>query len=643
MIPARFAHVETNDTLPKLLRHNARKHGSDIAVREKELGLWRPYTWAAYHERAELWGLALRSLGAGAGNTVAIIGDSRPDWIAAAIGAHATRAMSLGLYQDALDAEVGYLLGFAEAKVVVAEDEEQVDKILRVTRNVPSVKAIVYCDPRGMRKYDDPRLVHRDRLLEEAAKTAAAEPQLWDSLVDRTSGEDVAVLCSTSGTTSNPKLVSLQSGKFIRHVAIYCDTLGLGPDDEYVSLLPMGWIGEQFQGIYQPMVCRHKVNFVEDPETVMADLREIAPTFMFLAPRVWEQIAANVRAQIMDASPFKRRMFERGLDMALRAVEKGQTSRLAQSLVLRALRDRLGFTRLRFASTGGAAMGPDTFKFFMAMGVPMLQLYGQTELAGIYCTQKLGEVDFDAVGKGLSPDYRIRIESPDANGVGEIVSQHPYMFAGYYKNEAATQADMREGWMHTGDAGYFKPSGQLVVIDRLKDLATTTGGDRFSPQFIENKLKFSPYISEAVILGDKRAFPAAIVCIRFAIVSKWAEQRRMSFTTYSDLAHRKEIYDLVAAEIARTNATLPPAQRIRKFVLLYKELDADDGELTRTRKVRRGVIAEKYAGIIEAIYGGAGEVKIDTEIAFQDGTRQRIRTTLPIATLEAPAPLAKSA
>ena len=279
------------------------------------------------------------------------------------------------------------------------------------------------------------------------------------------------MLCSTSGTTSNPKLASLASGRFIPHVATYCDLLGLGPDDEYVSLLPMGWIGEQFQALYQPLVCRHKINFVEEPDTVMADLREIAPTFMFLAPRVWEQIAANVRAQIMDASRFKRCMFTWGVKRGLKAVERGRTSWLAQTMVLRALRDRLGFTRLRFASTGGAPMGPDTFKFFMAMGLPMLQLYGQTELGGIYCIQRRGEVDFDTVGRGFNDDYKIRIDNPDAQGVGEIVSQHPYMFEGYYKNEAATRADLREGWMHTGDAGYFKPSGQLVVIDRMRDLA----------------------------------------------------------------------------------------------------------------------------------------------------------------------------
>ena len=638
-----LAHIAANDTLPKLVRYNAKNFGADTAQREKELGLWRSYTWSDVNERVKLWTLGFESLGVTQGDAVAIISDSRPDWIASAVAAHAVRAMSLGLYQDALDTEISFLLEFAGVKVVVAENEEQVDKILRVADAVPSIKSIVYCDPRGMRKYDDPRLIHRDVLFDKARAVAKATPEHYDRLVDATHANDIAVLCSTSGTTANPKLVSLAGGPFVQHVANYVRLIKLGPDDEYVSLLPMGWVGEQFMGLFQPIIARHKINFVEHPSTSMADLREIAPTFMFLAPRVWEQIAADVRAQMMDASGFKQRMFDFAMKRALKAIDKGGASTVARNFVMRALSDRLGFRRLRFASTGGAAMGPDTFKFFMALGVPMLQLYGQTELGGIYATQKHGDRDFDGVGAGLAPDYEIKIDAADKNGVGEIVSRHPYMFTGYFKNEAATRADLRDGWMHTGDAGYFKPSGQLVVIDRVKDLAETKTGERFSPQYIENKLKFSPYISEAVILGDKQEYPTALICIRFAIVSKWAEQQRMSFTTYSDLSGRPEIYRMIAGEVERINAGLPAAQRLRKFALLYKELDADDGELTRTRKVRRGVIAEKYGNIISAIYSDAKDVKIDTEIAFQDGSRQRIRTTMPIATLDVAAPRAKTA
>jgi long-chain acyl-CoA synthetase len=297
---------------------------------------------------------------------------------------------------------------------------------------------------------------------------------------------------------------------------------------------------------------------------------------------------------------------------------------------------------LRSAATGGAALGPDTFRFFQAIGLPLRQLYGQTELLGAYTIHKAGDVDFDTVGVGFE-GVEIRIDQPDANGVGEVVARHPNMFSGYYRNRDATDADMRGGWMYTGDAGFFDKAGHLTVIDRIKDLAVTARGDRYSPQYIENKLKFSPFIAEAVIVGAGQDYLAAMICIRLSVVSKWAEKKRIAFTTYSDLASRPEVYELLRTEVEAVNASLPPAQQVAKFILLYKELDADDGELTRTRKVRRSVIGEKYGSIIDAIYAGRRAIDIDTTIQFQDGTTQRIQTTLPVADLASPAPPGKPA
>jgi long-chain acyl-CoA synthetase len=312
-------------------------------------------------------------------------------------------------------------------------------------------------------------------------------------------------------------------------------------------------------------------------------------------------------------------------------------------LLFRALRDRLGFTRLRSAATGGAALGPETFKFFQAMGVPLRTLYGQTELLGAYTLHETGKVDPDTTGIPMADDIGIRIDNPDSQGVGEIVVRHPNMFLGYYKNPEASTADMKDGWLHSGDAGYFNADKQLVVIDRIKDLAETSRGERFSPQYIENKLKFSPYIAEAVVLGAGRDALAAMICIRYSIISKWAEKNRIAFTTYTDLASRNEVYALLQKEVETVNATLPPAQQIARFLLLYKELDADDGELTRTRKVRRGVINEKYGDIIEAIYRGERNIPVDTTIRFQDGTTQRVRTSLRVVDLGRPAPIAEAA
>jgi long-chain acyl-CoA synthetase len=346
---------------------------------------------------------------------------------------------------------------------------------------------------------------------------------------------------------------------------------------------------------------------------------------------------------VMDSSALKQSLYEIGMKAGLSALAHGRHSAIADTLLFRALRDRLGFTRLRSAATGGAALGPDTFKFFRAMGVPLRTLYGQTELLGAYTLHHTGDVDPDTVGVAMADDIEIRVENPDVHGVGEIVVRHPNMFLGYYKSPQASAAEMRDGWMQSGDAGYFNTDQQLVVIDRIKDLAETTRGERFSPQYIENKLKFSPYIAETVVLGADRDVLAAMICIRFSIISKWAEKKRISFTTYTDLASRPEVYALLRKEVETVNATLPPAQRIAKFLLLYKELDADDGELTRTRKVRRSVINEKYAGIIDDIYGGARDIPVDTVIRFQDGTTQRIRTTLKVVDLGRDVPTAEAA
>jgi len=632
------ARAASADTFPKLLRLNAGEHAAEIAFREKDLGVWREYSWSDYQARVRDFALGLVELGLGKGDVVALIGDNRPDWVAGEIAAHAIGAMSLGMYRDALEEEVAYLLTAGGARIVFAEDEEQVEKLLGVGARTPDLRHIVYSDPRGIRKYSDPRLILADDLARMGRERAAREPDLYDRLVDATEGGAVAVLCTTSGTTAHPKIAMLPAERLLRHCAAYLTFDPKGPDDEYVSVLPLPWIMEQVYALGKALLCRMKVNFVEEPDTMMHDFREIAPTFVLFAPRIWEAIAADVRARVMDASPAKQRLYELGMKVGLAALRRGRRSKLAEVLLFHALRDRLGFTRLRSAATGGAALGPDTFRLFRALGVPLRQLYGQTELIGAYTLHRGDDVDFDSVGIGFDADIEMRIEAPDVNGVGEVVTRHPNMFLGYYKNPEATAADLREGWLHTGDAGYINARGHLVIIDRIRDLAATARGARFSPQYIENKLKFSPYVAEAVILGAGRDYLAAMICIRFSIVSRWAEKKRISFTTYTDLASRPEVYALIRKEIEGVNATLPPGQRIAKFLLLYKELDADDGELTRTRKVRRSVIGEKYGDIVTAIYAGRPEIDIDTLIRFQDGTTQRVQTTLAVVDLDAVEP-----
>jgi long-chain acyl-CoA synthetase len=520
--------------------------------------------------------------------------------------------------------------------VVLVEDEEQADKLLGLGERLQHVRRIVYTDPRGMKKYADPRLMPASELDRLGEQLGVQQPGFYEGLVQRSCGDDAAILCTTSGTTAHPKLATLSAGRLIRHCERYLAVDPKGPHDEYVSVLPLPWIMEQIYVLGEALISRMRVSFVEEPETTMADMREIGPTFVLFAPRVWEQIAADVRARVMEASPLKRLAYHAGMRLGMAASDRdpGHRSMLADLLLFRALRDTLGFSRLRSAATGGAALGPETFRFFQALGVPLRQLYGQTELLGAYTIHKAGEVDYETVGTPFE-GVEVAIEGADATGLGEIVCRHANMFLGYYGSEAATRAAVAaDGWMKTGDAGYFDRRGHLVVVDRVADLATTSGGSRFSPQFIENKLKFSPYIAEAVVLGDQRPYLAALVCIRFSIVSRWAEKQRIAFTTYTDLSARPQVYELVRREIERLNEGLPVPQRVRKFVLLYKELDADDGELTRTRKVRRVVINEKYASIIEALYAGVAEIDVDAMVAFQDGSKQRIRTRLKTVDLE---------
>src|SRR4030081_2494089 len=437
--------VKQADTYPKLLRLNASEYGGEIALREKDLGLGRVFTWNDYQTRVHDFALGMVELGLGRGDVVGIIGDNRPDWVSAEIATHAIGAMSLGLYRDVLDEEAAYLLSYGEAKLVFAEAEEQVDKLLTLADRVPNLKHIIYSDPRGMRKYDDPRLMEAGKLPQRGRDRAAREPGLYDGLVDATAGEDVAILCTTSGTTANPKLAMLAAGRVLRHCATYLSFDPKGPEDEYVSVLPLPWIMEQVYVLGKGLLCRMKINFVEQPDTMMHDFREIAPTFVLFAPRVWESIAAAVRAGVMDSSPLKQKLFDVGMKTGLSALAQGKHSTLADQILFRALRDRLGFTRLRSAATGGAALGPDTFKFFQAMGVPLRTLYGQTELLGAYTLHPFGRVDPDTTGVPMADNIEIRIDNPDIRGVGEIGVRHPNMFLGYYKSPEASYAAVRDG------------------------------------------------------------------------------------------------------------------------------------------------------------------------------------------------------
>ena len=629
-----YPNTKIHNTLPKILRHRSISMPDTVALRDKDLGIWNEITWKEYNNNVSYLALALSKRGFKTGDVIGLIGDNKPSWLYFELAAQAVGGMSLGIYRDTLDEEVGYLINAAKVSFVYAEDQEQVDKILAIKRPKNDKITMFYEDSRGLKELNDPHIVDMLELMNEGQAIAKKSPNKYNQMIDKVSAEQEAILCTTSGTTSNPKLAMLPGGKFVEHVLRYLNVDPKTDTDEYVSVLPFPWIMEQIYGVGFNIIGGMKVNFPERPETAMEDLREVGPTFMLGAPRLWEQIAADMRSRILDAPKITQWLFNVMVDRGLKAVDQGKRDFLADKLLFSALKDRLGFSKVTSAATGGSAIGPETFKFFLAMGIPLRQLYGQTELMGAYTLQDIpqGTMDCETVGVPF-PDCEVKIIDPDPNGLGEIITKHPSMFSGYFNNQKAYKDTIKKGWMQTGDAGFFDEKGRLNVLDRVNDIAVKSDGVKFSPQNIENKLKFSPYVGEAVVIGSKKPYLTAIICIRFSIVSKLAEKWQLAFTSYTGLAADKKIYSLIEDEIKKVNNKLPDNTKIAKFLLLFKELEADDGELTRTRKVRRSVINTRYKDIIDDLYSDKDIASINTEFTLEDGRKSKISAKMEIKEL----------
>ncbi len=632
-------------TLPALLKNNAEKYGDQkVALREKEYGIWQDVTWRQYYEHVKYLALGLASLGFADDDSLAIIGDNRPEWVYAELAGQSLKGRPLGIYQDSILTEVAYVIDHSGAAFVVAEDQEQADKVLDMKDKLPLVKKIIYTDPKGMRDYDDPLLIYLPEVEKLGREFEKTNPNYFENSVARLTPEDLALVAYTSGTTGFPK------GSLLTHTNMLKMALNLNqvdpklPGDEFVSFLPLPWIGEQMMSVATALAIGFTVNFPESPETAMADLYDIGPNVVFSPPRVWEQLSRSVMVRHLDASWLKRFIYRLcmpiGYQMADFHFEKKTPPLgwkimygLSYMMLFRALKDRLGFAKIRSASTGGAALGPDVFRFFHACGVNLKQIYGQTEISGISCIHRADNVDFTSVGQPI-PETEVKIDKPDSEGVGEIISRSPALFRGYLKNDEATKETIVDGWLFSGDAGYLSEGGQLVVIDRVKDLMKLTSGARFSPMFIENKLKFCPYIVECIVLGHERDYVTAMICIDYKHTGKWAEEHRIGYTTYTDLASKPEVYDLIEREVVRVNRVLPEKARIKKFLLLYKEFDPDDEELTRTRKLRRKFIGQRYIKEIEALYTDAGQVHVESQIRYQDGKTTTIKTDLRICMMK---------
>jgi len=633
--------------LPSLLFQNARRFGHRrIALREKEFGLWQPVTWQQYLEHVRDLSLGLLSLGFRPGEALGIIGDNRPEWLYGELAAQSIGGVPFGIFRDAVLGEVAYIIDHSGASMIVAEDQEQVDKILELKDKLPRLTRIIYTDPKGLWDYEDEKLIEFSEVERLGRELHEKEPDLFERRLLSVGEQEVAMICYTSGTTGNPKGAILTHSNIVTMVASLDEADPKSPTDEFVSSAPLPWIVEQTLGVYSALYGGYAVNFPEEQDTVMADLYEIAPTLMVASPRMWEGLSREVMVKHQDASFLKRLVYNLCLPIGYRWADFKFEKKsppliwkilywLAYAAIFRALRDRLGFARVRSAMTGGAALGPDVFRFFHALGVNLKQIYGQTEVAGYSTIHRSGDINFDSVGIPVGA-AEMTIFEPDAEGVGEVASRGPGLFQGYLKDEEATATTIVDGWLHSGDAGYFRPDGHLVIIDRVKDLMHLKSGARFSPMFVENKLKFCPYVVEAVVLGHGQDFVTAMICIDYKHVGKWAENHRISYTTYSDLACKPEVYDLIEREVVRVNETLPEKARIKKFLLLYKELDADDEELTRTRKIRRAFINEKYVKESGGLYSGVDVLPIETVIRYQDGKTATLKTDLNIRTLQPP-------
>ena len=641
-------------TFPRLLQKHASERPQDPALREKEYGIWQTWSWqrALGDVRALASGLA--ALGFTPGQNLAIVGDNRPHLYLMFIAVQALRGVPVPMYQDAVAAEMAFVLEDAEVHFAFAENQEQVDKMLELRESVSGLTHIIYDDPRGMRNYSQPGLISVDELMALGSQHDQAHPQLFDDSVAQVQSDDVAVILYTSGTTGRPKGVCQTHASFIGSAEGGVLTDGLTGKDNVLSYLPPAWVGDFLFSLAQWLVAGFTINCPESSETVSIDMREIGPTYYFAPPRVFEGMLTAVSIRMEDAAKFKQWMHRRFMAVAGRVGSDildgkpvGGADRLRYALgnflVYGPLKNAMGLSRIRVAYTAGAAIGPELFKFFRSIGVNLKQLYGQTETCAYVCIQKNGQVKLNSVGQA-APGIELKIADN-----GEVLVKGVSVLKEYYKRPDATAEVIDEnGYFKTGDAGVLDPDGHLIIIDRAKDVGKMAGGAMFAPNYIENKLKFFPQIKEAVCFGHERDKVCAFINIDFEAVGNWAERQGLPYAGYVDLAGKPEVLTMMKDCVEKVNADLASEPgmadtQVQRFLVLHKELDPDDDELTRTRKVRRGFIAEKYGVLIDALYSGKAEQFIETAVKFEDGRTGKVSANLQILDAKTFAPVRSAA
>jgi len=627
----------TQYTLPQMLEKQSRELGSKrVAIREKNFGIWQAYNWDDYLQYTKKVALGLAALGLKRGDNISILTNNHPEWLFTELGAQSIGAVTLNLFASAVAKELAFGLGRVQAKFVIAEDQEQVDKLLEVKEELSFINRVIYVDPTGMRTYtNDPWLMSFKELLDLGADFDRDKPDFFTEELSKGKPDEVALMIMTSGTTGLPKLAMITHENFTEMARKWLETAPIGVGDNWISITPPAWIVDQMWGMGITLSGGMVMNFPETLETVVEDFREIGPTVIITASRFWEDLASKIRVKISDSGFIKRFLYKICMRVGGAVVDRESQKkpvpsslrllyRISSRIMFRPLMDRTGCLQFRGAYTGGHPISPDVIRFFRANGINLKQCYGLTEAGGIFQVQPDDEVKLETVGVPL-PRTEVKIGEDQ-----EVLVKSKSNFLGYYQNPEETAKTLKDGWLQTGDAGYIDDDGHLLIIGRKEEIMRTRDGEAFSPDFIETRLKFSPYIKESVIFGEGQPYITAFINIDFGNVGNWAEERRIAYTTYMDLSQQPEVEELIRGEIKQVNTQLPEPMQLVHFILLYKLLDADDEELTRTGKVRRKFVFEQYKDLIDAMYTDKKELAVTGRVKYRDGHVGTIETTVRI-------------
>ncbi|MGD9412443.1 MAG: AMP-binding protein [Desulfobacterales bacterium] len=632
-------------TFPHILLENARKFpAGKIAMREKDYGIWQSYSWQDYLDQVREFALGLAALGFKKADKMAIIGDNRPQLYWGLAACQCLGGVPVPLYQDAIHRELHYIVDHSECRFALAEDQEQADKLMHLKEEIPGMEYIIYDDPRGLRNYKYDWLFAFTDVQEMGRRFGSENPDYFMNAVNGVKPDDMSLIAYTSGTTGNPKGVMITHRMIADCSRGFLEWDNLNETENIMAYLPMAWIGDHMFSYGQALTAGFTVNCPESTATTFHDQKEIGPTHVFAPPRIWENILTQIMIKIEDSAWIKQKAFDYFMKVANRVEKKRIVNEpvpfadrilytIGRILIYGPLLDNLGMSKVKVAYTAGEAIGPEIFEFYRSLGINLKQLYGMTESCAYVSMQKDGDIDSESVGPP-APGVEIKISD-----TGEVLYKSPGNFTGYYKNPEATAETMEDGWLRSGDAGYMTKRGHLKIIDRAKDVSKLNDGTLFAPKYIENKLKFSPYIKESVAHGMNRDFVAVFIDIDYGAVANWAERRHLGFTSYTDLAQKPEIYDLIYNEILRVNKSLSEDEQlknsqIKRYLLLHKELNPDDGEITRTRKVRRRFVAEKYETLIEALYAGKDTVDVEAKVTYEDGRSATMKANLKIRDVE---------